>query len=58
MRLLEIGPLKHLTYALKIYVYTSTILLTKTTAAQNEVALSYHKVRGLYFLAAVFMRSG
>ena len=29
------------------------ILLTKTTAAQNEVALSYHKVRGLYFLAIV-----
>ena len=33
------------------------ILLTKTTAAQNEVALSYHKVRGLYFLAVVFVRS-
>ena len=33
------------------------ILLTKTTAAQNGVALSYHKVRGLYFLAVVFMRS-
>ena len=34
-----------------------TILLTKTTAAQNEVALSYHKVRGLYFLAVVSVRS-
>ena len=34
-----------------------TILLTKTTAAQNEVALSYHTVRGLYFLAVVFVRS-
>ena len=34
-----------------------TILLTKTIAAQNEVALSYHKVRGLYFLAVVFVRS-
>ena len=33
------------------------ILLTKTTAAQNEDALSYHKVRGLYFLAVVFVRS-
>ena len=33
-----------------------TILLTKTAAAQNEAALSYHKVRGLYFLA-VFVRS-
>ena len=30
------------------------IFPTKTTAAQNEVALSYHKVRGLYFLAVVF----
>ena len=32
----------------------SYILLTKTTAARNEVALIYHKVRGLYFLAVVF----
>ena len=30
------------------------ILLTKTTAAQNEVALNYHRVHGLYFLAAFF----
>ena len=30
------------------------IFLTKTTAAQNEVALSHHRVRGLYFLAVVF----
>ena len=29
--------------------------LAKTTAAQNEVALSYHKVRGLYFLAVIFL---
>ena len=29
--------------------------LTKTTAAQTEVALSYHNVRGLYFLAVVFV---
>ena len=27
---------------------------TKMTAAQNEVALSYHRVRGLYFLVVVF----
>ena len=33
------------------------ILLTKTTVAQNEDALSYHKVRGLYFLAVGFVRS-
>ena len=32
----------------------STILLTKITAVQNEVALSYHRVRGLYFLAVNF----
>ena len=31
-----------------------TILLTKTTAAQNEVTLTYHKVRGLYFLTVAF----
>ena len=31
------------------------ILLTKTTAAQTEDALSYHTVRGLYFLAVVFV---
>ena len=30
------------------------MLFTKTTAAQNEVALSYHSVRGLYVLAVVF----
>ena len=31
------------------------ILPTKTTAAKNEVALSYDRVRGLYFLAVVFV---
>ena len=30
------------------------ILLTKTTAAQNEVALRYYTVRMLNFLAVVF----
>ena len=34
-----------------------TILLTITTAARNEDALSYDRVRGLYFLAAVFAPS-
>ena len=33
------------------------IIITKATATQNEVALSYHSVRGLYFLAVVFVRS-
>ena len=32
-----------------------TILLTKTTAARNGVALCYRNVRGLYFLAVVFV---
>ena len=30
------------------------ILLTKITAAQNEAALRYHTVCGLYFLAVIF----
>ena len=30
------------------------MLLTEATAAQNEVALSYYRVRGLYFLADIF----
>ena len=32
-----------------------TILLTKTNAAQNEDAHSYHSVRGIYYLAVVFV---
>ena len=40
-----------------LYNIHSTILLTKTTAAQNEDALSNYRVRGLYFLAVVFVRS-
>ena len=31
------------------------ICLTKTTAAQNEDALSYHSVRGLHILAIAFV---
>ena len=31
-----------------------TTLLTKTTAPQNDIALSYRKVRGLYYPAVVF----
>ena len=33
------------------------MLLTKTTAVQNEDALSYYKVRELCFLPVVFVRS-
>ena len=29
----------------------------KTTATESEVALSYHRLRGLHFLAIVFVRS-
>ena len=34
-----------------------TMLFTKKTAAQNVDALSYHIVRGLYFLAVVFVEN-
>ena len=30
------------------------MLFTKITAAQSEVALSYHTARGLHFVAVVF----
>ena len=30
-----------------------TEILTKMTASQNKVALSYHRVHGLYFLVAI-----
>ena len=33
---------------------SNDILLTKTTAAQSEDALTYDRMRGLYFLAVVF----
>ena len=32
----------------------TTVLLTKIAAAWNEVALSYHRVRELYFLPVIF----
>ena len=38
----------------RTYFICQPILLTKTTAARNGVALSYHSVRGLCFLAVVF----
>ena len=37
----------------KVHFYY-TVLLTKTTATQNELALSYDIVRELYFLGIVF----
>ena len=33
------------------------LLLTKITATENEVALGYHKMRGLYFVAVICVRS-
>ena len=49
--------LKYLVRRPSILNPATIILLTKTTAAQNGVALSCHKVRGLYFLAVASMRS-
>ena len=37
-----------------VLYFIVTILLTNTAAAKNEVAFSYHRVRGLYSLAVVF----
>ena len=39
------------------YMMIISILLTKTTAAQNKAAHTYRKLRGLYFLPVVFVRS-
>ena len=41
---------KNLRVRFDIYI----TLLTKTTAAQNEVALIYYRMRGLYFVAVIF----
>ena len=38
--------------------YDEPILITKTTAARSEVALSYHKVRGLNFLTVLVVMVG
>ena len=32
--------------------------ITKITAAQSEVVLSYQRLRGLYFLAVIFATTG
>ena len=42
----------HVNAHISILLYI-IILLTKTTTAQNEVALGYHRLRGLYFPAVV-----
>ena len=39
------------------FVFIVYVLLTKAAATRNGVALSYHRVRGLDFLAVVFVRS-
>ena len=42
-------------YIYKLYIINCIItLLTKITAAQNEDALNYHRLRGLYFPADIF----
>ena len=47
----------YLSLPLSISIYIIYILLTKATAAQTEDVLSYYRVRGLYFLAVIFVRS-
>ena len=42
-------------FTIQMYSVFHVIHLTKTTAAQNGVAFSYHSARGLYFLAVVFV---
>ena len=37
-----------------VKVYLSIIIFLKTTAAENEDALSYHRVRGLHLPLGVF----
>ena len=49
MRRLKIGCCAHTPLCNCNYIH-----LTKTTAAQDEAALSYHKVRGLYIPTVVF----
>ena len=36
------------------YTFYTSLQSIYITAAQNEVALGYHRLRGLHFLAAVF----
>ena len=38
-----------------IFIININILLTETPVAQTEDALSYYRVRGVYFLAVVFV---
>ena len=45
---------KHIIYRYSCIDYNVYIPFIKITAAQNEVTLSYHRVRGLYFLAVIF----
>ena len=40
--------------AQKIFLIQIKTLLTKTAAAQNEVAFGYHRVRRLFVIAVVF----
>ena len=55
----HLAGLTDTTYFVRSRTDRNIILLTKTTAAQNEFALSYHRVRmGLYFLAATIHALG
>ena len=47
--------LKRLSHSAWFVQYIFTILLKKVTTVKNEVALSYYRVRGLHFLAVIFV---
>ena len=51
------GVAEALRARLSLTFHHHIILFTKTTAAQNEVAHSYDRVRGLCFLAVIFVAS-
>ena len=51
--ILRFGSLKLNCITVLTYPPLDIILLTKITAEQNEISLSYRRVRGLYFLTVI-----
>ena len=45
---IHVYNINYIQYTCTVLLCRIRMLLTKMTAAQNEVALSYHRVRGLY----------
>ena len=55
-RFYQLDLVRYCSYKCSYSLYFRKIIhLTKTTAAQNEDALSFHNVRGLYIPAVVFV---